>query len=181
MSSERHVRWHVTILLLSPLSLSIAVLDSFNARFAFVLRDSARADYTSSIDGILDIPFEKLQTNIFNGSISTAIITAVGFIIGILLSVNPKWLQKGDGIVLLLYSMFQTILFILLAIIGGCLADSVRGYQARFTEFSKGANIPYYSIIYYGNMAKAAYGSFLLVVFAMVLLIKWVMSRGTTR
>lgn len=176
MSSQRHVRWRVSILLFSLLSLSIAVLDSVNAQFSVILRGRVTADFTSGSDGILDFAFEKLQTNIIIGSSSTAVATAGYFMIGILFSANPKWLQKHDtGFI-----FCSVMLTIYLTCMGVYLAHSVHGYETSFTKFSSGDTIPYYSIIYYGNIAIAGFGPFLVVAFFMVLLIQWVIFQMTT-
>ncbi|KAH8750310.1 hypothetical protein F5883DRAFT_579653, partial [Diaporthe sp. PMI_573] len=56
---------------------------------------------------------------------------------------------------------WQTIHGLILVSIGGYGAERVRGCETEFGTLGAGA-IPYYNVIYYGNVAQAAYG-FLLI------------------
>jgi hypothetical protein len=69
-------------------------------------------------------------------------------------AINLTWLGK--------YSVGQTIHGLVLVSIGGYGAERVRGCETEFGRLGAGNNIPYYNVIYYGNVAQAAYG-FLLI------------------
>jgi hypothetical protein len=71
---------------------------------------------------------------------------------------HQRWLQESN---LLVYAAYQIIVAFVIMIMGGYVADHVHGFQTSFERFGDNDNIPYYSIIYYGGVAQAAYASVL--------------------
>lgn len=49
-----------------------------------------------------------------------------------------------------------------MVVTGGYVADRVHGFQALFERFCANDGIPYYGMIYYGGIAQASYGSSLI-------------------
>ena len=55
----------------------------------------------------------------------------------------------------------QVILAFIMIGTGAFLADQVHGFYTSFEKFGTHDSIPYYSLMYYGGVAQAAYGSVL--------------------
>jgi hypothetical protein len=161
MSSEYMIRTRLTILSFTLLSLAVASLSSAKARFAVILRDRARADYINTGDGILDNKFQSLQNEILSATVVTAVATGAFAIYGAVITVHPRWLREHKGI-LLAYAVIQAIPGFVMVVTGGLVADHVHGFQTSFEKFGANNNIPYYSIMYYGSVAEAAYGAVLI-------------------
>lgn len=156
MSSEHMIRVRLTILFFSLFSLGIAGLNSANARFAVVLRDRARSDYTNTSNGILDNQFQTLQSAVLIDTVATALLSVAFAIYGALVAFFPTRLRNH----VVLY--IHLILAVVMIGTGGYLADHVHGFQTSFEKFGAKDGIPYYSIVYYGGVAQAAYGSVLI-------------------
>ncbi|KAK8093249.1 uncharacterized protein PG998_014650 [Apiospora kogelbergensis] len=142
MSSKYMIRIRISILFLTLLSLAIAILNSAHARFAVILRDRARSDYANTTAAILDNKFLSLQSNILIDTIITALAMAA---------------------ILPTYATSQLVLAFVMIGTGGYLADQVQGFQPSFKRFSANDAVPYYSMMYYGGVAQAGYGSVLIL------------------
>ena len=160
MSSEHMIRVRLTILFFTLLSLGVAGLSSANAHFAVILRDRARSDYINTSDGILDNKFQSVQSSVLINAVITAIPTTAFAIYGATIAVHPRWFRDHDAI-LVTYAILQVILAFAMIATGASLADGVHGYQTSFEKFGANDSIPYYSTMYYGGVAQAAYGSVL--------------------
>jgi hypothetical protein len=64
---------------------------------------------------------------------------------------------------------------------GGFLADQVHGFQTSFEKFRANDSIPYYSMIYYGGVAQAAYGSALVFATIMATVLLFAIDHYNTR
>lgn len=153
------IRIRLAILVFSLLSLGVAGLNSANARFAVVLRDRARSDYNSY--GILDNQFQTLQSNVLICTVVTALLSVVFAIYGALVAFFLTRARDRDA-ALIVYLVIHLILAFAMIFAGGNVADHVQGFQNPFEKFGAKDIIPYYSIMYYGGVAQAAYGSVLI-------------------
>ncbi|KAH6667308.1 hypothetical protein B0J14DRAFT_642677 [Halenospora varia] len=149
MSSQYVIRTRLTILFFTLLSLAVAGLNSANAHFSIILRDRARSDYINTADGIPDNNFQKLQSNALIVTVFMAIATTAVIIYGAVIAVHPRWLRDHKGTILH-HDCY-----------GGYLADQVHGFYTSFEKFGTHDSIPYYSLMYYGGVAQAVYGSVL--------------------
>jgi len=82
-------------------------------------------------------------------------------IYGAAISVYPTWLSKYQNSIIPIYAFFQIFEAVILICTGGYLADHIYGLPLSFKRYSGNDAIPYSSIMYYGGVAQAAYGSFL--------------------
>jgi hypothetical protein len=60
--------------------------------------------------------------------------------------------------VLCAFAATQTVLALFMISTGGYLAYHVHDFYTSFERFSAHDSIPYYSLMYYGSVAQAAYG-----------------------
>ncbi len=164
MPPEHAIRSRLVVLFFAILSLGLAALNAVNARFAAILRDRARLDYTNTTDIILDTNFQSLQNSICYYETVTAVGTALFAIYGAVIFLNTQWLRKS----LIAFVLIQLLGAVAMVVIGGYIADHVDGFQTSFTKFGANDRIPYYSIIYYGNVAQAVYGSVIISLAIMV-------------
>lgn len=160
MSTQYQIGTRLIVLFFTLLSLAVAILNSANARFSIILRNRARSDYIDTTDGILNNNFQKLQSNILIATVLTAFATAIFTIYGVVIAVHPRWIREYK---LTLYAFTTTQIALALIMIGtgAYLADHVHRFDTSFEKFSTHDSIPYYSIMYHGGIAEAAYGSFL--------------------
>jgi peptidoglycan/LPS O-acetylase OafA/YrhL len=86
-------------------------------------------------------------------AVISAVATTVFAILGLVTAIKLTWLGK--------YSVCQTIHGLMLVSMGGYGAERVRGCETEFGRLGAGT-MTYYNVIYYGNVAQAAYG-FLLI------------------
>jgi uncharacterized membrane protein (DUF485 family) len=124
------------------------------------LRDRARSDYINTADGILDNNFQELQSNALIVTVLTALANGAFIIYGVVIAVHPRWLRDHEE-TLYVFAIAQIVLAFIMVITGGILADNVHGFYTSFEKFGTHDNIPYYSLMYYGGVAQAAYGSIL--------------------
>lgn len=149
------VQIRLVILFFVCLSLASTGLNSANARFAVILRNKARANYTNSDDWDLDNSFETLAKTILANTVVPALGTGLFSGVGIFTAINLSGFKN--------HAVCQIIVGLLLISTGGYIADHVEGYQAAFEKFAPGDGIPYYGVIYYGCVAQAVYGSVLIL------------------
>ncbi|KAI1839439.1 hypothetical protein JX266_014350 [Neoarthrinium moseri] len=169
MPSERLIRTRLTILFFSTISLAISILNSANARSAVILRDRARSDYASASHASLAISFESLQKNILLDVLPTAMLSAGFAIYGLVVALHPRFL-RDHGSAWKLYAIAKIIISFVMIGAGGYLADHVHDLQSAFAIFNASDKMPYFSLMYYGGIAQAVYGS-VLVLFAIIIVI----------
>ncbi|KFY01358.1 hypothetical protein O988_02797 [Pseudogymnoascus sp. VKM F-3808] len=160
MPSQYVIRTRLIILFFTLLSLAVAGLNSANAHFSIILRDRARSDYTNTPNGILDNAFERLQSKALNVTVLTALASTAVTVYGAVIMSHSRWLRDHEGTIFA-FAIFQVILAFIMIVTGGYLADNVRGFYTSFENFASHDSIPYYSLMYYGGVAQAAYGSVL--------------------
>jgi hypothetical protein len=160
MSSQYLIRTRLTILFFTLLSLAVTGLNSANAHFSIILRDRARSDYINTANGILDNNFQKLQSNALIVTVFMAITTTAVIIYGAVIAIHPRWLRDHKG-TMYAFAVAQVVLAFIMIAAGGYLADQVHGFYTSFDKFGTQDSIPYYSLMYYGGVAQAAYGSVL--------------------
>jgi hypothetical protein len=170
MSTQYVIRTRLTILFFTLLSLAVAGLNSANAHFSIILRDRARSDYINTAEGILDNNFQKLQSNALIVTVFTALATTAFIIYGAMIAVHPRWLRDYEG-TLYAFTIAQIVLAFIMIATGGFLADHVHGFYTSFEKFGTHDSIPYYSLMYYGGVAQAAYGSLLVVLTIIVVVL----------
>jgi hypothetical protein len=172
MSSQYVIRTRLIILFFTLLSLAVVCLNSANAHFSTILRDRARSDSTNTADSILDDNFQRLQNNILIGTVFTAVATAAFLVYGAVIAVHPTRLRDNEGS-LCTFAVAQIFLAFIMIATGGYLADHVHGFYTSFEKFSAHDSIPYYSLMYYGGVAQAAYGSILVFLTITVVVFFW--------
>lgn len=69
------------------------------------------------------------------------------------------------------FAVAQIVLAFIMIATGGYLADHVHGFYNSFEKFGTHDSIPYYSLMYYGGVAQAAYGSALVFAITVVVLL----------
>jgi hypothetical protein len=89
-----------------------------------------------------------------------AIATTAVIIYGAVIAVHSRWLRDHEG-TLYAFVIAQVVLAFIMIATGGYLADQVHGFYTSFEKFGTHDSIPYYSLMYYGGVAQAAYGSVL--------------------
>ncbi|KAG4426947.1 hypothetical protein IFR05_017570, partial [Cadophora sp. M221] len=101
-----------------------------------------------------------LQSNALKVMVFTALTTTAFAIYGAVIAVHPRWLREHKGI-LYAFAIAQFVLAFIMIITGGYLANHVSGFHTSFEKFGTHDSIPYYSLMYYGGVGQAAYGSVL--------------------
>jgi hypothetical protein len=167
MSSERMFRARLTVLFFTLLSLAVTALNSAIARFAVVLRDRARSDNVDPVDRMSDGHFQSLQSKILNNTVPAAVAIGALTIYGVAIAVHPRWLRDHESILPRLAISYIILAFVMM-VTGAYVADQVHGLQTSFENFAFRDQIPYYSLMYYGGIAQAAYGSVLIFLTIMV-------------
>ena len=170
MPSQYLIRTRLTIFFFTVLSSAVACLKSANAHFSIILRDRARSDYISPADGILDNNFQSLQNHAILATVCTALATTAVIIYGVVIAFHSTWLRDHKG-TMHAFVFAQVILAFIMIGTGGWLADHVNGFYTSFEKFGTHDSIPYYSLMYYGGVAQAAYGSVLLAITVVAYLI----------
>ena len=89
-----------------------------------------------------------------------AIATTAVIVYGAMITVHPRWLRDHEG-TMYSFVIAQVVLAFIMIATGGYLADQVQGFYTSFEKFGTHDSIPYYSLMYYGGVAQAAYGSVL--------------------
>ncbi|KAH8751709.1 hypothetical protein F5883DRAFT_433922 [Diaporthe sp. PMI_573] len=145
------VRLRFGIILLALLSLASASLDLF----AIIFRDRSWGNDTTVPDRNQAKDFLALQRSIVYIAFNSAIVSMLFAVFSLVTATKLTWLGK--------YSVCQIIRGIMLVSIGGYVAERVRGCEAEFGRLSADGNVPYYSVIYYGYVAQAAYGFVLII------------------
>jgi hypothetical protein len=84
--------------------LALVGLNSATVRFAVILRDRAKSDLATSSDSILDITFHTLMDKVVVGMVIAVLISALFFILGIVLVIHPTWLREDRKYLLRLHS-----------------------------------------------------------------------------
>ena len=168
MPSKNVVRTRLTIIFFTLLWLAVAGLNWTNVRFSIVLRDRARSDSINTADSILTNNFLTLEGKVLGDTIFTAVVTTTFFIYGSAISVHPRWLRDHERGAVLAFLIAHTALAFVIVITGGILADTVHGFYTSFEKFDAHDGVPYYSLMYYGGVAQAAYGSFLVLLAVIV-------------
>jgi len=97
---------------------------------------------------------------------------------GAAIAVHPRWLSNDAFI--LVYGFLQIIVAFIVLVSGGYLADHVHGFQTSFGKFGVSDNIPYYSMMYYGGVAQAAYGSVFIVFAIAIAVVGCILDRHET-
>jgi large-conductance mechanosensitive channel len=155
------IRIRMTVLFFALVSLAVAGLNSAIVRFAVILQDRARSGYADAVDGPWDYQFQSFQSRILDSTVCIAVAAAALAFYGAAVAFHPRWLQEHETL-LFVFGASQIIVAFIMIVTGGYVADQVHGFQASFDKFSAPGGIPYYSMIYYGSVAQAAYGSVLI-------------------
>ncbi|OKP09546.1 hypothetical protein PENSUB_5110 [Penicillium subrubescens] len=72
---------------------------------------------------------------------------------------HPRLSNKGSAFIIY-FSGIQLILSLAILSVGGYIANSIHSYQTLFEEFEHYAShFPYYSMMYYGGVGQAVYGT----------------------
>ncbi|KAK8872274.1 hypothetical protein PGQ11_002788 [Apiospora arundinis] len=82
-------------------------------------------------------------------------------IYGAVIVARPRWLHEHESI-LPTYAASQLVLDFIMIVAGVYLADQIQGLQSSFKRGSANDVVPYYSMMYYGGVAQAGYGSVLI-------------------
>lgn len=180
MSSQYVIRTRLIILFFTLLSLAVAGLNSANAHFSIILRDRARSDYINTPDGIVDNNFERLQSKALFVTVLTALATTAVTIYGAVIISHSRWLRDHEGTIYA-FAIFQVILAFIMIVTGGYLADKVHGCYTSFEKFGTHDSIPYYSLMYYGGVAQAAYGTVLVVLAITVVVLLFAFDHYETK
>lgn len=164
------IRLRLLLLFCAIAWLSIASFSSATAHFSITLRDYARSDYIRAEDPLLPISFEKIMTQILICIVIEAIPSALMSVFGIVLMVHPR-LPQDNKVTATYFACLQFLLSILVLIVGGYVADSIQGYQTLFEKFDvRASHLPYYSMMYYGGIGEAVFGS-LVIILSLVYLV----------
>jgi hypothetical protein len=84
-------------------------------------------------------------------------------VLGIVFMAHPRLSNKRSAFIIY-FSGIQLILSLAILSVGGYIANSIHSYQTLFEEFEHYAShFPYYSMMYYGGVGQAVYGT--LVIF----------------
>ncbi|KAI1839327.1 hypothetical protein JX266_014462 [Neoarthrinium moseri] len=180
MPSERLIRTRLTILFFSTISLAISILNSANARSAVILRDRARSAYASASHGSLAISFESLQKNILADVLPMAMLSAGLAIYGLVIALNSRFL-RDHGSSWKLYAIAKIIISFVMIVAGGYLADHVHDLQSSFAIFDSSDRMPYFSLMYYGGIAQAVYGSVLVLIAIIIVIVVIAIDRYQTK
>ncbi|KAJ9137676.1 hypothetical protein NKR23_g9018 [Pleurostoma richardsiae] len=148
MPTQHLIRTRLTVLFFTLLSLAVAGLNSAIAHFLLDLRDRVRSD-----------SFQTLQ-NCVIATVLMATATTAFAIYGTVIAVHPRWVREHN-VVWSKFTAAQITLGFCMIIVGACLASVVHGFDTPFETFGYYDSIPHYSLMYYGSVAQAAYGSFL--------------------
>ncbi|KAL2281070.1 hypothetical protein FJTKL_12090 [Diaporthe vaccinii] len=127
---------------------------------AVVFADQSRINDATIAKGDQAKEYLALQRSIFYITVISLIVTMLFAMLGLVTTANPKWLGK--------YSICQMIYGLMLVSIGGYVAERVRECEDEFEKLSADSKVSYYSVIYYGHVAQAAYG-FVLITVSLVL------------
>lgn len=112
---------------------------------------------------MLPITFENMITNVLDGMVLVAVSSALFSIFGVILVTHPRLLAENSASPRY-FGCIQFFLGLVVLSIGGYIANSVHGYQILCAEFDdRASNFPHYSIMYYGGIGQAVYGSLVVI------------------
>ena len=181
MASDYFICGRLSILFFTPVLLAIASLNSAIARFAVILRDRAISSYTAAAGDILDADFQVLQKHILSNTVVAAVVIAIVAIFGAAIALHPRWLRDHKSSLAISFAISQMVVALFAVVTGGYVAYQVHGFQILFEDFGANDGIPYYSIIYYGSIAQAAYGSLFFLLAISVAVIFFVVDHYQTK
>jgi hypothetical protein len=103
------------------------------------------------------------MTNVLESMVIVALPSALFSIFGVVLVVHPRLLRENSA-ARLCFGCIQFALSLAVLSIGGYIANSVHGYQTLLADFDGGAShFPYYSMMYDGGIGLALYGSLVVI------------------
>jgi len=159
MFSEYKISNRITILFFTILSLIIAILNSVGAFFAVTLLYQTRTEFNDNkYKGPASDDFGTL-IYILIGVLITAVVTTILAIYGAVISVHPSWLHRHENSIIPTYAFSQMIQAAILIVTGGYLTEHVSGLQPSFKRYTGNNGILYSSVMCYGGIAQAVYGS----------------------
>ncbi|KAJ5776712.1 uncharacterized protein N7511_001723 [Penicillium nucicola] len=143
------IRMRLVIIFLTITWLAHAGLSSAPVRFAVALRDCAKPDLVPPSDSILEITFQSSWTM----SSRACPVLHLQVCPCDLPEVAKRGLHRS-----ILLQLHLTVVSLIVLSLGGYVVSHVRSFPTSFEFFDSAGHFPYYKIMYYGAVGKAAFG-----------------------